>query len=102
MMKEFAVTVVGVCSLVASTQVPQRRIRDFRTLMVLDGIDEDGEKSPSGPRTGWPTASEPLLRPVWARRAAIGRSGPCAPASLAFGARNLDSAPKLPYNCIAE
>ncbi len=44
MMKEFAVTVVGVCSLVASTQVPQRRIRDFRTLMVLDGIDEDGEK----------------------------------------------------------
>ncbi|MGI6192299.1 MAG: pur operon repressor [Christensenellales bacterium] len=44
MMKEFAVTVVGVCSLVASAQAPQRRIRDFRTLMVLDGIDEEAEK----------------------------------------------------------
>ena len=43
MMKEFAVTVVGVCALVATAQMHQRRIRDFRTLMVLDGIDEEKE-----------------------------------------------------------
>ena len=45
MMKEFAVTVVGVCSLVATPQAAaQRRLRDFRTLMVLEGIDEENEK----------------------------------------------------------
>ena len=44
MMKEFAVTVVGVCSLVATPQAHGRRVRDFRTMMVLESIDEDREK----------------------------------------------------------
>lgn len=42
MMKEFAVTVVGVGVLV-STLATDTRLRDFRSLMVLDGVDEEKE-----------------------------------------------------------
>ena len=40
MMREFAVTVVGVCVLVSTQEPSKKRLEGVKSLLVMDGVDE--------------------------------------------------------------
>ena len=56
MMKEFSVTVVGICVLLSTVEPVRKRVENVRSLLTMEGIDETGQQA--------------LIRPsVWLQQA---------------------------------
>ena len=56
MMKEFSVTVVGICVLLSTVEPVRKRVENVRSLLTMEGIDETGHQA--------------LIRPsVWLQQA---------------------------------
>ncbi|MFR2495059.1 MAG: hypothetical protein ACLTBF_04940 [Christensenellales bacterium] len=70
MMREFSVTVVGVCVLISTQEPAKKRLDGVKSLLVIErGGREHGQRRTSARRTGFPQAVRRTRRKAGDNRA---------------------------------